>query len=376
MTSGTTLGRHLRRTWVIALAVGVLTTFSSAARPASGQPVRDGARPTVWVLATGGTIAAVGSSATDLSNYKPGVITGEQVVAAVPQLAHVATVKVEQVVNIASYDITTCEWLTLARRINQIFAEDATVAGIVVTHGTATLEETAFFLNLTVKHDRPVVVVGSMRPATAMSADGPLNLYNAVRTAASAEARGKGVLVVMNDEINAARDVTKTNTLRLETFKSPDLGLLGYVDEDRVAFYRSPTRRHTTTSEFDVRDLTQLPAVDIALAYAEPGAAAIQAMVASGAKGLVIAATGAGSVSASQLRALSAALEPVPAATRPVIVRASRVGTGRVLDRDEFARLGMIPGDNLNPQKARILLMLALTKTTDPREIRRMFAEY
>lgn len=372
MTTGTTLGGPLRCLGVAEQAVGIVIAFAIAAVPASGQPVRDGARPTVWVLATGGTIAAVGSSATDLSNYKPGVITGEQVVAAVPQLANVATVKVEQVVNIASYDITTREWLTLARRINQIFADDDTVAGIVVTHGTATLEETAFFLNLTVRHDRPVVVVGSMRPATAMSADGPLNFYNAVRTAASADSRGKGVLVVMNDEINAARDVTKANTLRLETFKSPDLGLLGYVDEDRVAFYRSPTRRHTTTSEFDVRDLTQLPAVGIALAYAEPSAAAVQALVTSGVKGLVIAATCAGSVSASQ----SSALEPVPAAERPVVVRASRVGTGRVVDRDEFARLGMIPGDNLNPQKARILLMLALTKTTDPREIRRMFSEY
>ncbi len=211
--------------------------------PAKAQPTL----PTVWILATGGTIAGAGSSATDLSNYKAGSILGEQLVQAVPQIAQLAHVRVEQIANVNSSDITIAHWLTLAKRINQIIAEDPAVAGFVVTHGTNTLEETAYFLNLTVKTDRPVVLVGSMRPATAISADGPLNLLNAVRTAIAPDARGKGVLIVLNDEINAARDATKTNTLRVETFKAPELGILGYIDEDRVSFYRSTTRRHTTS---------------------------------------------------------------------------------------------------------------------------------
>jgi L-asparaginase len=175
----------------------------------------------------------------------------------VPEIKQYANVKVEQIINVRSPDIKLENLLTLANGINSIFAKDPSVAGVVVTHGTNTLEETAYFLNLTVKHDRPVVLVGSMRPATAISADGPLNLLNAVRTAASQEARGKGVLVVMNDEINGARDVTKTNTYRVETFRSPELGYLGYVDEDKVSFYRTSTKRHTEKSEFDVSNITE-----------------------------------------------------------------------------------------------------------------------
>ena len=168
------------------------------------------------------------------------------------------------------------------------------MAGVVVTHGTNTLEETAYFLNLTVKHERPVVVVGSMRPASAISADGPLNLLNAVRTAASKEAVGKGALVVLNDEVNAARDVTKTNTYRVETFRSDELGLLGYVDADKVALYRTPMRRHTAQSEFDVRGLTRLPDVDILYSYVEPSTAAMAALAPPACAGIVVAGTGAG----------------------------------------------------------------------------------
>ena len=200
----------------------------------------------VWVLSTGGTIAGTGSSPTDLSNYRAGTLLGQALVDAVPQIRQIADVKVEQLANVNSSDITLDIWLKLAQRINRILADDPAVAGVVVTHGTNTLEETAYFLNLTVKSDRPVVLVGSMRPATAISADGPLNLLNAVRTAIARDARGKGALIVMNDEINGARDVTKTNTFRVETFRSPELGALGYVDEDKVAFYRTSTRRHTS----------------------------------------------------------------------------------------------------------------------------------
>ena len=231
----------------------LLGTAISSIAPCAGQDTRAINRlPLVWVLSTGGTISGKGSSSTSLTEYKAGSLLGQDLVNAVPEIQQYARVKVEQIANVGSPDITIEHWMTLAKRINRIFAEDPEVAGVVVTHGTNTLEETAYFLNLTVKHDRPVVVVGSMRPATAISADGPLNLLNAIRAAASSEARGKGVLIVMNDEINAARDATKTNTFRVETFRASDLGYLGYVDADKVVFYRASTKRHTVNSEFDI----------------------------------------------------------------------------------------------------------------------------
>jgi L-asparaginase len=350
------------RALLIVLALGV---------PLSAQP----AKPIVYVLSTGGTIAGSGSSSTDLSNYKPGAILGEQLVKAVPQIAQIADVRVEQIVNIPSHDITLANWLTLAKRIQRIVAETPAVAGFVITHGTNTLEETAYFLNLTVRSEKPVVLVGSMRPATAISADGPLNLLNAVKTAISPDAKGKGGLIVMNDQILGARDTTKTNTLRVETFKSPELGLLGYVDEDRVAFYRSSTRRHTTNSEFDISSLTELPKVAVLYSYVEPEPAVIKAVVAAGAKGIVFAGTGNGALATAERDAI-AEINRMPAASRPILVRSSRVGNGRVTATAQFEELGVIAADTLNPQKARVLLMLALTKTADPKEIRRMFAEY
>ena len=293
----------------------------------------------------------------------------------VPEIKKVARVKVEQIANISSTDITIAHWITLANRINTIFGDDPDVKGVVVTHGTNTLEETAYFLNLTVKHDRPVIMVGAMRPATAISADGPLNLLNAIRTAVSPEARGKGVLVVMNDEINGARDVSKTNTYRVETFRAGELGLLGYVDGDTVSFYRSSTKRHTDHSEFDVRSLKELPKVDILYSYVQPSVALIKGLLADGVRGIVFAGTGAGLLSTSEREALSPFLQ-MSIDSRPVVVRSNRTGNGRVVAQDEHDKLGMIPGDNLNPQKARILLMLALTKTQDRQEIKRMFQQY
>ena len=331
--------------------------------------------PTVWILATGGTIAGAGSSSTDLSNYKPGAISGEQLVQAVPQLAKIAEIKVEQIASVNSSDLTIEHWQTLANRIQKISADDSRVAGFVITHGTNTLEETAYFLNLTVRSDKPVVLVGAMRPATAMSADGPLNLLNAVRTAISPESRGKGALIVLNDEINGARDATKTNTLRVETFRSPELGILGYVDEDKVSFYRQSTKRHTINSEFDVTSLTQLPKVAIVYSYIEPDVAPIKAVATGGARGIVFAGTGNGALSIAEETALKE-IATMPAASRPVIVRSSRVGNGRVTPTAEYDAMGIIPSDTLNPQKARILLMLALTKTSDVNEIRRIFTEY
>jgi L-asparaginase len=329
----------------------------------------------VWILATGGTIAGQGSSSTDLSNYKPGSISGEQLVKAVPQIATIADIKVEQIANVNSSDLTIEHWLMLAKRIHNIIADDPRVAGFVITHGTNTLEETAYFLNLTVRSDKPVVLVGAMRPATAMSADGPLNLLNAVRTVLAPESRGKGALVVLNDEINSARDVTKTNTLRVETFRSPELGILGYIDEDKVSYYRQSTKRHTIHSEFDVMALTQLPKVSIMYSYIEPDVAPMKAAAAGGAKGIIFAGTGNGALSSAEEAVLKDIIT-MPAASRPALVRSSRTGNGRVLPSNEYDPMGLIPADTLSPQKARVLLMLALTKTSDVKELRRIFSEY
>ena len=354
---------------VLAAAWALGSAAPAFAQEAAGEP------PVVWVLATGGTISGGGPSATSLTQYRSGAFSGEQLVAAVPAIAEHATVRVEQVANIGSPNITFDDWLTLARRIDAIFRGDPDVAGVVVTHGTNTLEETAYFLNLTVRHDRPVVLVGAQRPATAISTDGPLNLLNAVRAAASPEARGKGVLVVMNDEINAARDVTKTSTYRVETFRSRDLGFLGYVDGDRVAFYRAPTKRHTAGSEFDLAGVTAFPTVDIVYSYVEPNPVLIETLIEAGVDGIVLAGTGAGLVSRVERAALDR-IASLPEARRPVVVRSNRTGSGRVVPLPGYDARGMIAGDTLNPQKARILLMLALTKTRDLDEIRRIFREY
>ncbi|MXZ72866.1 MAG: asparaginase [Acidobacteria bacterium] len=351
------------------LAAGVALAGTAFAQDGPAEP------PVVWILATGGTISGGGTSSTSLTEYQPGAFSGEELVAAVPALADHATIRVEQIANVGSPNITFNDWLTLANRINTIFRDDPDVAGVVITHGTNTLEETAYFLNLTVRHGRPVVLVGSQRPATAISSDGPLNLLNAVRTAAAPEARGKGVLVVLNDEINAARDVTKTSTYRVETFRSRELGFLGYVDGDQVTFYRQPTRRHTFESEFDVSRVTRFPRVDIVYSYVEPNPLLINALIDDGVDGIVLAGTGAGLVSGREREALARVVD-LPPESRPVIVRSSRTGSGRVVPLPSYDEAGMVAGDTLSPQKARILLMLALAKTRDQEEIRRIFREY
>lgn len=355
------------------ILLGALVTALSIAAPRAQAP--PAARPLVWVLSTGGTISGKGASSTSLAEYEAGALLGEELVAAVPEIRDVADIRVEQIANVSSTDITVAHWLTMANRINELFASDPRVSGVVITHGTNTIEETAYFLNLTVKHDKPVVLVGSMRPASAISADGPLNLLNGIRSAVSQEAVGKGVLVVLNEEVNGARDVTKTNTYRVETFRAPELGLLGYVDADKVAFYRASLKRHTARSEFDVRGRTSLPAVEILYSYVQPSTVLASALAASGVQGIVFAGTGAGLISTAERASLKPLLE-APAATRPVLVRSNRTGNGRVIALASYDPLGMIPADNLSPQKARILLMLGLTKTRDLAELRRMFAEY
>jgi L-asparaginase len=329
--------------------------------------------PRIAILATGGTIA--GRAGSSLSHeYKAASATGAELVDAVPELARVADVQVEQVCNIASSNMVFAVWRALAARIDALFAGDPGLAGIVVTHGTNTLEETAWFLNLTVRHDRPVVLVGSQRPATALSPDGPLNLVNAVRVAASPASRGRGVLVMLNDEINAARDVTKTNTYRVETFKSGDLGFLGYADADTVAYYRRPEKRHTVHSEFATGSIAELPKVEIVYGCVESDArVVIDALQAAGTRGFVFTGTGAGMLSDVEKEIVQ---QSNARASGIVFVRSNRLGNGRVLPHNEHDELGIIPADNLNPQKARILLMLALGHGADLAELRRIFAEY
>jgi L-asparaginase type II len=293
-------------------------------------------KPRVVVLATGGTIAGTGATTTTTIGYSVATLTVESLLASLPELAKVAQVRGEQVFQIASENMTPDHWLALSRRTSELLARDD-VDGVVITHGTDTLEETAYFLNLTVHSEKPVVLVGAMRPATALSADGPMNLFNAVATAGSREAIGKGVLVAMNDELHAAREVTKTNTQALDTFRSPDAGPLGVVHGGRVSLLRTPTRRHTTGSEFELRAISELPKVDIVFAYAGVSRATVDAALLAGAKGIVWAGVGDGSVALTVRPAL------VEARKRGVVVvRASRVGSGAV------ARNGEVNDDELD----------------------------
>ena len=326
----------------------------------------------VTILATGGTIAGTGATTTTTVGYTAATVGVQRLIQAVPELAKVANVSGEQVFQIASENMGNEHWLILAKRVNALLAQP-NVDGIVITHGTDTLEETAYFLNLVVKSSKPVVLVGSMRPSTAISADGPINLYNAVLLAASPDAAGKGVLVAMNDQIQSGRDVSKTNTSSMDTFKTADLGLLGYIQGSKPYFYRQVVRKHTAQTEFDIGALQSLPQVEIAYAHANVGPQAVEAFMASGAKGIIHAGVGNGSLPAKVKPALVAAR-----AKGAIVVRASRVGQG-ILARNGEANddeLDFVVADTLNPQKARILLMLALTRTSDTKEIQRMFYTY
>lgn len=336
------------------------------------MPAATKSLPHVVILATGGTIAETGAEKTTVVGYSTNKVAIERLVDAVPEMRKVANISGEQVYQIDSSDMDVDHWLNLAKKVNAALAQPD-VAGVVVTHGTDTMEETAYFLNLTVKSRKPVVLTGSMRPSTAHSADGPLNLYNAVSVAASPNAVGKGVLVVMNDHILGARDVTKTNTFTVDTFKAPELGSLGYIQGGRTEFYHVSTRKNTADTEFDVTNLTALPRVDIAYSYAEVTPSALNAFVGAGSKGVVYAGVGDGSVSTRMLPALVAAH-----GKGVTIVRSSRVGQGIVARNGEVDddKQGFVVSDTLNPQKARILLMLGLTKTTEPRELQRMFNTY
>ncbi len=323
------------------------------------------ALPRVVVLATGGTIA---------SQYDPDAgglapqLSGEEIVQAVPGLSEVARVSVEQIANVGSRNMTPEIWRTLASRANELLASPD-IAGVIVTHGTDTLEETAYFLDLTVTSDKPVIMVGAQRAPTYFDTDGPRNLLNAVRVAVSEEAIGMGTLVVMNGQINAARDVTKTNTLDVETFRTLDFGALGVADIDAVRFYRAPLRRQT----IPLREGDQLGRVEIVTEYAGSDGRLIQLLLEDGQlNGLVIEGVGLGHVSSRTLEAI----RDVRARGIPVVL-STRVPTGRIVPvyaiNIELLELGCVEADNLSAQKARVLLMLAMTRTEDSTELQRYF---
>jgi L-asparaginase len=327
--------------------------------------------PNVVILATGGTIAGAGASATG-SAYTSGQVKIEAMIDAVPNIRSLANLRGEQVANVGSQDMSVKVWLDLANRINTLLA-DKDVDGIVITHGTDTQEETAYFLNLVVKSDKPVVLTGSMRPSTALSAEGPLNLYNAVAVAANPKSKGYGVLVVMNDEIHSAHGVKKMMTTPVQTFQSPEEGMLGTVNFGEVEFFHNSFGKNTVNSEFSVDGVKALPRVDIVYACADASPDLIDLMVKAGAKGIVIAGVGDGNMNAGTLEAVKRAT----AAGVPV-VRASRVPIGTVLLKGEIndEEYGSVSSMELNPQKARVLLMLALLKDRKREDLQRLFIEY
>jgi L-asparaginase len=329
--------------------------------------------PRIKVLATGGTIAGAQASQAD-AGYKSGTFSVDDLIKAVPQLKNIAELSGEQVANIGSQTMNFEVWLKLAKRVNEVLKSDD-VDGVVITHGTDTMEETAYFLSLVVKSDKPVVLVGSMRPATAISADGPINLYNGVALAGLPEARGRGPLVVLNDTIHYAREAQKMHTTHMDTFESPNRGIAGVMNTGKATFYSLITTRHTTNSDFSIDGLTpeNIPLVVVVYSYVSLGGQVIDALVDHGVKGIVLAGVGDGNTTDAALAALERAAKKGVA-----VVRSSRTGSGLV-DRNVEVnddKLGLIAGMELSPQKSRILLMLGLAKTNDAKALQQMFYEY
>jgi len=345
------------------LTAAVLTTVAMAA-PAQAEK-------NITILATGGTIAGSAETQTQ-AGYTSGQVGVETLLAAVPQLEELANVSGEQVANVGSQDMSDEIWLKLSARINEL-ADSDKVDGIVITHGTDTIEETAYFLNLVIDSDKPVVLTAAMRPSTALSADGPLNIFNAVAVAADDNAAGRGVLVVANDDIHGGRALTKTNTTDVQTFRSPERGLIGTSLYGENTYFRTPYRLHTSNSQFSLQGVTELPRVDVMYMNASFSADLIDSAVANGAKGLVIAGVGNGNMTADAQAAVSRAVEG-----GAVVVRSSRVPsgvTGRNVEANDD-ELGTVASGELNPAKARILLKLALLSTSDATEIQALFDKY
>ncbi|HVJ22228.1 MAG TPA: type II asparaginase [Polyangiaceae bacterium] len=365
--------------WSAPALLGAFMALAGLATPGARQAEAQTASKTekapaklksIKILATGGTIAGAGTAGG--YGYKAGSFKVEDLIKAVPNMDKLARLGGEQVANIGSQDMNDEVWLKLAKRANQVLDEAGT-NGIVITHGTDTLEETSYFLHLVLKSEKPVVMVGSMRPATATSADGPANLYDAVAAATDDNARGRGVMVVLNDEIHSARNVIKTNTTSLQTFESPMRGPLGFVHTGKIDWFERMNKRHTSQSEFSVDNLQALPRVDIIYAHSNMSVDLIQAAIDRGAKGIVVAGVGDGNMSKAALDLLAAAVK-----RGVVVVRASRVESGIVLRNNEVDddKMGFVASAELNPPKSRVLLQLALTKTTNPKDVQRMFNEY
>jgi len=331
--------------------------------------------PHIVLLSMGGTIASRGADRMDLTNYGgKGVprVDPADWIHDLPELANLARITTEDFRPPADQgNVETFQQMRMvAKRLNEL-GKDPNVDGVVVTHGTNTMAEVAFYMNLTVNTDKPIVFVGSQRPWTAISGDGPLNLYNAVRVAVTPQAKGKGVLHCMNQNINAARDVTKTSAYRVQTFKGVDVGALGFADPDKVVFYREPTRKHTTGSAFAGQDFESLPPVEVFYAYTDAPGYLIDAAVEHGVKGIVVDGTGAGSPTMSETDAIKRAQ-----AKGVVVVVTTRTRGGRVQETLRRTEGKMVNGDNLPPEKARLLLQLALTKTSDWQEVKKYFDEY
>jgi L-asparaginase len=351
----------------VSIFVVALMTFMVAGAWADHH----GEKPKIVILATGGTIAGSAETQTQ-AGYTSGQVGVDILIDAVPQIEDLAKITGEQIANVGSQDMSDAIWLKLADRVNDLAASDE-VDGIVITHGTDTIEETGYFLNLAVKTDKPVVMTAAMRPSTALSADGPLNIFNAVAVAADPEARGRGVLIVANDDIHGARGITKTSTTDVQTFMSPERGLIGVSLYGVNRYFRYPYRLHTTESEFSVAGVDALPRVDVVYITADVSPDLIDCAVASGAKGLVTAGVGNGNMTGPALEAVKRAV-----AKGVVVVRSSRVPSGSVgrnveVNDDE---VGSVASGELNPAKARVLLKLALLKTKDAATIQNFFDRY
>ncbi|MCX2972964.1 type II asparaginase [Halieaceae bacterium IMCC8485] len=348
---------------ILVLTIVILTGSAALA----GEPMK----AKIVILATGGTIA--GAAATGVqAGYTSGEVGVETLIGAVPQLSELADISGEQVANVGSQDMSDEVWLLLADRVNTLLASKD-VDGIVITHGTDTIEETSYFLNLIVNSDKPVVMTAAMRPATALSADGPLNIFNAVAVAADAEAKGRGVLIVINDDIHGARGMTKTSTTDVQTFVSAERGLMGATLYGENRYYRSPYRTHTSASEFSVEGIKVLPRVDVIYISAGVSPDLIDAAVDNGAKGIVTAGVGNGNMTGDALQALERAR-----AEGVVVVRSTRVTSGTVgrnVETDDDA-MGTVASGELNPAQSRVLLKLILTKTDDPAKVQAYFNKY